>query len=155
MIYRTVCFSVFQVSTPNFFCALRKGKVRLPLELHLGGAVWVELVVATQICLEFSPRKPGVSWSNLTFAYFSKGLVKNHQLVMIWLGGHVFTEHQWWRNRLGGVHLNDHPVNIAGLVQYTSDVLVNLYVLCLSYFWVDIFASKVLKYVGNDSFSVL
>ena len=45
-------------------------------ELHLGGAVWVELVVATQICLEFSPRNPGVSWSNLTCAYFSKGLVQ-------------------------------------------------------------------------------
>ena len=37
-------------------------------------------MVATSRFLEFSPRKFGKMIPNLTFAYFSKGLVKNHQL---------------------------------------------------------------------------
>ena len=36
--------------------------------------------MATQIFLEFSPRKLGEDELILMFAYFSTGLVKNHQL---------------------------------------------------------------------------
>ena len=45
------------------------------------------LVVATQIFFIFTP-KIGEMESNLTCAYFSNGLVKNHQLLPVW----------WFRN---------------------------------------------------------
>ena len=60
-------------------------------DLDLGGGFYLSKFSrwCFQTC-SFSPRTLG-KWSNLTVAYFSDGLVKNHHLVLyVWLVGVLF-----------------------------------------------------------------